>query len=110
MRSFYLRKANRARLEWPETAAVSGVQSWTLYRTLGSARVERKEPTTYWPLSARCGAWLFKETALGLRSGESRLKRRNLGTSLFPENVGVKENRNILLCKRTSGDSEICEI
>jgi hypothetical protein len=41
---------------------------------------------------------------------ESRLKRRNLDLSLFPENVGVKENRKILLCKKSGDDSEICEI
>jgi hypothetical protein len=29
---------------------------------------------------------------------------------LFPENVGVKENRKILLCKTSGGDSKICEI
>src|SRR5260370_16508096 len=41
---------------------------------------------------------------------ESRLKRRNLGTSLFPENAGVKENRKILLGKTSGGDSKIREI
>jgi hypothetical protein len=30
--------------------------------------------------------------------------------SLFPKNVRVKENRKILLCKTSGGDSEICEI
>jgi len=34
----------------------------------------------------------------------------NLGTILFPENVGVKENRKTLLCKRSGGDSKIREI
>src|SRR5260370_20701208 len=43
----------------------------------------------------------IKETALRTTKQESRLKRRNPGTSMFPENVGVKENRKILLCKRS---------
>ena len=30
--------------------------------------------------------------------------------SLFPESACVKENRKILLCKRSGGDSEIPEI
>jgi hypothetical protein len=29
---------------------------------------------------------------------------------LFPESARVKENRKILLCKRSGGDSEISEI
>jgi hypothetical protein len=29
---------------------------------------------------------------------------------LFPEHVRVKENRKILLCKRSGGDAEICAI
>ena len=37
---------------------------------------------------------------------ESRLKRRNLYVRLFPENVGVKENRNILLCKTSGGETD----
>src|SRR6266403_3560852 len=41
---------------------------------------------------------------------ESHLARRNLGTSLFPEHVGVKENRKMLLCKTSGGGTEICEI
>jgi hypothetical protein len=47
----------------------------------------------------------IKETALGLPSG-SRLKRRNFVLILFPENVGVKENRGILLCKTSGGDTD----
>jgi hypothetical protein len=37
-------------------------------------------------------------------------QRRNLDTILFPESVGVKENRQILLCKRSGGNPEIREI
>jgi len=52
----------------------------------------------------------FKETALGLRSGSLASNGRNLTASLFPEHVGVKENRKILLCKTSGGGMEICEI
>jgi hypothetical protein len=38
---------------------------------------------------------------------ESRLKRRNLAASLFPENVGVQENRRIFLCKASGGDTDV---
>ena len=38
---------------------------------------------------------------------ESGLKRRNLVPSLFPENVGVKENRRIFLCKASGGDTDV---
>src|SRR5689334_9506105 len=48
----------------------------------------------------------FRETALGLRSGSVASNARNLGTSLFPPNVGVKENRKILLCKMSGGERE----
>ena len=52
-------------------------------------------------------SWTFNETRTSKR--ESRLKRRNLYASVFPENVGVKENRKILLCKTSGGDAEIRE-
>jgi hypothetical protein len=38
---------------------------------------------------------------------ESGLKRRNLVPSLFPENVSVKENRKISLCKASGGDTDV---
>jgi|HubBroStandDraft_1064217.scaffolds.fasta_scaffold353087_2 hypothetical protein len=37
-------------------------------------------------------------------------QRRNLDAILFPESVSVKENRQILLCKRSGGNPEIREI
>ena len=52
----------------------------------------------------------FQRNCARTRVQDSRLKRRNLGMSLFPENVGVKENRKILLCKTSGGSTEICEI
>ncbi len=50
-----------------------------------------------------------KETALGLPSG-SLASNGNLEMILFLANVRVKENRKTLLCKRSGGDREICEI
>jgi hypothetical protein len=37
---------------------------------------------------------------------ESGLKRRNLVPSLFPENEGVQENRRVLLCETSGGDTD----
>jgi hypothetical protein len=65
-------------------------------------RVEKKEPRRYC-LLALDGA--FKETALGLACGGLASNGRNLNTSLFPEHVGVKENRKILLCKTRGGQA-----
>ena len=51
-------------------------------------------------------ALLLLDAVLGLQRNcvwttkrESRLKRRNYRWSLFPKDVGVKENREMLLCK-----------
>ena len=41
---------------------------------------------------------------------ESRLIGRNHDMILFFADVGVKENRRTLLCKKSGGDGEICEI
>jgi len=41
----------------------------------------------------------LKETADELRSGEFRLKQRNLEVILFLTTAYVKENRKLLLCK-----------
>jgi len=51
-----------------------------------------------------------KETALGLRSGSLASKRRNLDMMVSLKSVGVKENRTTLLCKKSGGDAEICEV
>jgi len=47
-----------------------------------------------------------KETALGLGSGSLASKRRNFEMMVFLADVGVKVNRRIPLCKRSSGDWE----
>lgn len=44
-----------------------------------------------------------KETTFGPTKRESRLERRNLNMSLFLSSIGVKENRKILLCKKSRG-------
>jgi len=62
-------------------------------------RKRSRGTTTLLALDAELG---FQSNCARTRVQDSRLKRRNLGPSLFPENVGVKENRKILLCK-TSG-------
>ena len=48
----------------------------------------------------------LKKLRLDYEAGIS-LKRRNLNMSLFLSSGGVKENRKILLCKKSGGNSRI---
>src|SRR6266700_6458576 len=51
----------------------------------------------------------FKETTVWTTKRGSRLKQRNLNVSLFLSSGGVKENRKILLCKKSGGNSRIVD-
>src|SRR5882724_7876014 len=103
MQKLASQEASRARMLWPGTAGVLGVQFCTSDRRLGPARAEKtsRGRTALLALDAelRCS-----RNCARTRERESRLKRRNLDMMLFLGDVRVKENRGILLCKRSSGE------
>src|SRR5258708_585092 len=74
-------------------------------RKVKPARAEKNEPRTYCPLGARWSLGV-KATALGLGSGSLASKRRNFEMMVFLADVGVKVNREVLLCERSSSDWE----
>jgi len=86
---------------WRGTAAVLGVQSVgsDKVRSRGSGEKRAEDVLPSWR-STRSLA--IKETALDYER-ESRCKRRNFEMMLFLADVGVKENRKSLLCKKSGG-------
>jgi hypothetical protein len=108
MRSFYLHEASWARLEGPETAAVLGVQSRTSDKKLGPHEwIERSRRRT--DLLALNAQLAYSRNCARTTKQESRLTRRNLGTSLFPGECACQGESKNSSVQNERQDSEICE-
>ena len=53
----------------------------------------------------RTGSRALKRNCIWTEKREARLKQRNFNMSLFLSNGSVKDNRKILLCKKSGGNS-----
>jgi hypothetical protein len=98
-------EASRTKGLWPGTAGVLGVQTCTSDRRSDPVPGNKKEPSRFCPLSARCGAWPLKKLHSDYEAGVSPQTAKPQPRACSLSMWVSRRIEEFLLCKTSGGQN-----